>query len=179
MSTTTSLVERLAALPSLAEVPREQLEWLAAHGEFRRYSRGQVMFPAGEPSPDTAIVLAGRFSIRVVRGGISHRIKEWKTGDISGRLPFSRMTKVPGNVTADEDVELVAILEQHEREMVRECYEFTTMCVHEMVDRARQFKTHDLHSEKLQSLGRLSAGLAHELYHPSSAVARRLGPLRR
>ena len=130
------------------------------------------MFAAGLPSPDTSVVLAGRFSIRVVKGGISRRIKEWKAGDISGRLPYSRMTRVPGSVTADEDVELLAIPEPDEREMIRECYEFTTLCVHEMLDRARQFKTEDLQSEKMQSLGRLSAGLAHELNNPSSAVAR-------
>jgi signal transduction histidine kinase len=61
--------------------------------------------------------------------------------------------------------------------MTRECYEFTAACVHEMLDRVRVFKADDKHQEKMAALGRLSAGLAHELNNPASAVARAAGKL--
>ncbi|MGH9421868.1 MAG: sensor histidine kinase [Thermoanaerobaculia bacterium] len=41
-----------------------------------------------------------------------------------------------------------------------------------MVDRARHFTSSELRDEKLISLGKLSAGLAHELNNPASAVMR-------
>ena len=46
------------------------------------------------------------------------------------------------------------------------------MLVHAMLDRARAFTSSDLHDEKMLSLGKLSAGLAHELNNPASAIER-------
>ena len=56
--------------------------------------------------------------------------------------------------------------------MIRECHEVTSILVHTMVDRARAFTSSDLHDEKMVSLGKLSAGLAHELNNPASAIER-------
>jgi signal transduction histidine kinase len=167
-----SLIERLAALPALASIPRAQLEWLAAHGEIRRYQQGDLVVTKGEPIRDLTIILSGRISIRLDRSGIARIVKEWKTGDVSGYLPYSRLDTTPGDVFADEPIEGLVIRNADIREMIRECYEFTALCVHEMLDRAREFKIDDLQREKLASLGVLSAGLAHELNNPSSALAR-------
>jgi signal transduction histidine kinase len=166
------LIERLAALPTLASIPRVQLEWLAAHGEVRHYQQGQPISTKGHPIQDLFIILSGRISFRLDRGGIARIVKEWKTGDVSGYLPYSRLATAPGDVLADEPFEALAVPNAAIKEMTRECYEFTALCVHEMLDRARQFKSEDLLVQKLASLGVLSAGIAHELNNPSSAVAR-------
>jgi signal transduction histidine kinase len=56
--------------------------------------------------------------------------------------------------------------------MIRQCPTATTILVHVMVDRARHFTSTDWQDEKTMSLGRLAAGLAHELNNPASAVSR-------
>ena len=58
------------------------------------------------------------------------------------------------------------------RAMIRECHELTSILVHRMLDRARDFTSSELHDEKMVSLGKLSAGLAHELNNPASAIER-------
>jgi signal transduction histidine kinase len=97
---------------------------------------------------------------------------EWRAGDVTGLLPYSRMPASPGEVRADEATVVMAIHRDHFPEMIRECHEVTATLVHVMIDRARHFTASDFHDEKILSLGRLSAGLAHEPNNPASAVAR-------
>jgi len=175
------VVERLRALPTLASLPDDELEWLAAHGECRNYQAGDVIFSIDNPPTGTYIVLAGRISFRLLRDGIAHIVTVMERGGISGLLPYSRLTAPSGKAApgvlagfsqADEPVEIFLLDGVDGRTMARECHAFTTRCVHEMVDRTRVFKSADLQRERLASLGRLAAGLAHELNNPSSAVAR-------
>ena len=169
---TEDLVERLAAHRTLGAAPREQLKWVASHGQLRGYPAGTTLLRTGESIPELTVVLAGRFSIHVHRGAGWRKVMEWTDGDVGGLLPYSRMSASPGEIRTDEPTELVAVHRDHFPAMVRECHELASILVHVMLDRARHFRSSDLHDEKLASLGRLAAGLAHELNNPASAAAR-------
>ena len=56
--------------------------------------------------------------------------------------------------------------------MIRDHHELTTALVHTMTTRVREFTKQQQQEEKMMSLGKLSAGLAHELNNPASAMAR-------
>jgi signal transduction histidine kinase len=93
-------------------------------------------------------------------------------------MPYSRLVAPPGDVIAEQPSEVVTVYRADMPEMIRECNELTTILVHVMLDRARHFTSSYLHDEKLVSLGKLAAGLAHELNNPASAIGRSAGELR-
>jgi len=167
------LLAQLSAHASLGAVPRHELEWLAAHGVPRAFAAGDILTRAGGATPEGLFILfTGHIVIHVDRGAGPKKVMEWRGGDVTGVLPFSRMTSPPGDTLALEPTTSLLIERHLLREMTRECYEVTGVLVHKMVDRARQFASSDFHDEKMASLGRLSAGLAHELNNPAAAIER-------
>jgi signal transduction histidine kinase len=166
------LIDRLAEHRTVGKAPRAELEWLARHGHIRRLSAGQILSAKGVQVEALYIVLQGRLALFVDKGGAINKMVEWRDGDVSGVLPYSRLVAPPGNATALEDIEVLAIPRDQFPEMTRECFELTTILVHSMLDRARLFTSSDLQNEKMISLGKLSAGLAHELNNPASAIER-------
>jgi signal transduction histidine kinase len=169
---TTDLVDRLAEHKALGAAPREELAWLAAHGSLRKLNAGDVLTAKGARVEGLFVVLSGRIAISVDRGAGPHKIIEWREGDVTGLLPYSRLVSPPGDTVAQEPTEIVDVPREHLRAMTRECYEITAILVHSMLDRARVFNASDLQDEKMVSLGKLSAGLAHELNNPASAIER-------
>jgi signal transduction histidine kinase len=169
-----TIIERLAAHKALEGVPREELEWLAAHGELHRYAAGTVIATPNRDADRLSlmIVLGGYMAVYVTRGTGRRKVSEWRAGDVSGALPYSRLQKTIGDVVIEEDSEIFEVPREVFRELTRECPEVTAVLVHAMLDRARLFASTDWQDEKLMSLGRLAAGLAHELNNPASAVSR-------
>jgi signal transduction histidine kinase len=175
-----SLVDRLCAHRTIGRAPRAELEWLADHGWLARYEPGDVTGSLAELIQSLWVMLDGRMSIRVDRGAGPRKVMEWEGGDVSGLLPYSRMQgPPPGSLTIEEPAEGLRVDKSHFRELTRECPELTTILVHVMLDRARTFTSSEYHDEKMTSLGRLAAGLAHELNNPASAVVRGASALSR
>jgi signal transduction histidine kinase len=166
------IIQRLAAHRLVGSASRAELEWLADHGQLHRYAKGDLIARRDQPIVELSIVFSGRFAIHVDQRPGSRRVLEWRGGDLSGKLPYSRMGQPPGDTVVEEETESLSIDQSLFPEMIRECPTVTSTAVHVMLDRARHFNTWALQDEKIMSLGKLSAGLAHELNNPASAAVR-------
>ena len=165
-----SILESLMRHKALGEAPQHELEWLASNGTLLLYEMNEVVTMKGQHAPAMLIVFSGHLVIRVDRGAGSHKIIEWKDGDVGGTMPYSRGAIPPNDVIAEEQTRLLSIRKELFGDVTRECPTVTATLVHLLLDRARQFRSSDLRDEKLISLGKLAAGFAHELNNPATAV---------
>src|SRR5689334_5630935 len=170
--TPSDLVDRLAQHDTVGKAPRRELEWLASNGAVRALDPGDVLTAKGTHPEGMFIVLSGRIAIHVDRGSGLQKVMEWREGAVTGILPYSRIVGPPNDTMAMEPTTVLAIHRERMRDMIAECHELTSIFVHAMIDRAKQFNASDLQNEKLMSLGKLSAGIAHELNNPASAIER-------
>ena len=164
-------VDTLASLPLFEPIPRAQLEWLGARGDVRLLARGSILRELGEPIDEMWIPLSGRMSGHVPRGATWRNLMEVGPGYVLGAMPYSRAQNAVVRIVAEDETVLFVLSRSHFPDLVRECPELTSAFVGHMLDRAREYRTVQLHDDHMQSIGRLAAGLAHELNNPAAAAS--------
>ena len=172
------MIESLRTVPALSELNDSQLAWIAANSEERRYSAGEIIFHAGEPANFMVIVLEGEFETR--RDGPGGEVIRFRAqgGDVTGMLPGSRLTHIPSNAYAIADTRLAALHKDRFWVMFSHMPELAPKLIAVLTDRVRSATKAEQQREKLAALGKLSAGLAHELNNPASAVRQGAATLR-
>jgi CRP-like cAMP-binding protein len=103
------LIDRLAEHRTLSAASRTELEWLAAHGSIRNLNTGDALSTKGHLVEGLFIILSGRLAVFVDRADRPSKFIEWREGDVTSVLPYSRMVAPPGDVRALEPVEVFAI----------------------------------------------------------------------
>ncbi|MBD2753161.1 ATP-binding protein [Spirosoma validum] len=172
-----NLVENLRLFPAFEAVPDEQLQWFIDRAEEVTFPRETVIHKANEPVDYLILLLDGRIRIDVGANGAGDEII-YETQSILGMLPFSRMKKFPSRLIAEKQAHVLQLHRDHLRDLIHTCYELTEAFVHQMTTRVRDFTKMTQQTEKMASLGRLSAGLAHELNNPVAAVVRSVDTLK-
>jgi len=167
----------LLRVPVFADLPEEQIAWFLSHAEEMNLKAGATYFRQGDPPDAMYVILDGQLTGRGELGGET-AVFELNAGDVTGLLPFSRMKKFTVGVRAETDTRALRFPSSSFPELVQKMPELTQRLVGLMSDRIREVTRMEQQRDRLASLGKLSAGLAHELNNPASAAKRAASQLR-
>src|SRR5271169_2433179 len=166
----------LLRVPVFAGLPDDQLDWFISQSQEMNLKAGEVYSRQGDPADAMFVILAGLLQGRGERGGETF-IFDLEPGDVTGILPFSRMKKFTVSGRAQTDSRALRFPASLFPQLVQKMPELTQRLVGLMSDRIREVTRLEQQQDRLASLGKLSAGLAHELNNPASAAKRAAGQL--
>src|SRR5580658_937915 len=167
----------LLRFPAFAGLPDDQLDWFISRAEEKHLKPGEATFRAGDPADAMYVILDGQIQGRGDIGGETV-VFMIQAGAVTGLLPFSRMKQFTVGVRAVTDVRVLRFPSSLFPELVNKMPELTQRLVGLMSDRIRETTRREQQRDRLASLGKLSAGLAHELNNPASAAKRAASQLR-
>ena len=167
----------LLRVPAFADLPDEQITWFLSQSQEMHLKAGETYVRQGDPADAMFVILEGQFQWRGEFGGETV-VLPGKPGDVTGVLPFSRMKQFTVSGRAMTDGRVLKFPTSLFSELVQKMPELTTRLVGLMSDRIREATRFEQQRDRLASLGKLSAGLAHELNNPASAAKRATSQLR-
>ncbi|HSY66188.1 MAG TPA: ATP-binding protein [Terriglobales bacterium] len=160
-----------------ADLPDDQLDWFIGQSQELRLKAGDSYSRQGDPADSMFVLLEGEIQARGELAGdaVTFSIT---AGSVTGVLPFSRMKQFTVSLRAETDSRALRFPASLFPDLVQQMPELTKRLVGLMSDRIRETTRIEQQRDRLASLGKLSAGLAHELNNPASAAKRAASQLR-
>jgi signal transduction histidine kinase len=170
-------LDLLRRVPTFEELPDDQLTWFLGQSKELRLKAGDTYSRQGDPADAMFVILEGQLQGRGEINGETIII-ELEPGDVTGLLPFSRMKQFRVNGRAETDGLALRFPASQFPDLVQKMPVLTQRLVGLMSDRIRETTRFEQQQDRLAALGKLSAGLAHELNNPASAAKRATSQLR-
>ncbi|HEY1658358.1 MAG TPA: ATP-binding protein [Candidatus Sulfotelmatobacter sp.] len=167
----------LRRVTEFADLPDDQLDWFVSQAQELRLKVGEVYARQGQPADAMFVVLEGHLQVKGELNGEAV-VFDLEPGDVTGVLPFSRMKQFTVGGRAITESRVLRFPASLFPDLIQKMPELTQRLVGLMADRIRETTRREQQRDRLASLGKLSAGLAHELNNPASAAKRASSQLR-
>lgn len=168
--------EELKKVIACSDLPEEHLKWILDHSMSMDYEDGAIIGRTGEVAEWMFFIIEGRVDFYMNVNGrlvFYHYFEnDVESGGVTGLLPYSRMKVYPGNSVAIGKLRGLRLHKNYFQELEQLNPEFIQRLIGYMTERAKSFATTQMQHEKVSALGKLSAGIAHELNNPASAINR-------
>ena len=169
-------IEELKKIIALKDLPDEHLKWILDHTDYEEHEDGDIIYKTGDPINVMWIILEGKIDFYLnVNGQMVYYFSfenDNLSGGVGGLLPYSRMKASPGNSCIVGKARMLKLHKKYFQELEQLNPDFTQRLIGYMTERARVFATTQMQQEKVSALGKLAAGIAHELNNPASAIDR-------
>jgi len=156
----------------------EQIEYLLGHGAEKVLEDGEYLFREDDRVDSFYVVLDGAIRISRVEGGAEAEIVTHPPGAFTGQLAILAGKKAAHRARAVGETRLLEITSDAFRDVAAANPEVADIFISTIARRMRQTQAWMRQTEKLAALGKLSAGLAHELNNPAAAARRAADSLR-
>jgi signal transduction histidine kinase len=167
----------LLRVPAFAGLPDDQITWFISQSQELSLKPGVTYMREGDPADSMFVVLEGQLQARGEIAGDTIVIAI-RPGEVTGLLPYSRMKQFPLTGWAITESRVLRFPSSLFPDLVQKMPKLAEHLVGMMSDRIRETTRLEQQRDRLAALGKLSAGLAHELNNPASASRRAAGQLR-
>ncbi|MBB3083791.1 ATP-binding protein [Geodermatophilus sabuli] len=173
----------LRGLFLFADLDGAQLQWVADNADVVVSPAGTTVSTEGEPAECFFVLLDGTMSmVRLVGGSEVETVRTSQRGVYSGAVQFyigDRIPQVyPGTVRAVTDCRFLALPAAEFEAVFRRWYPMAVHLLEGLFFGQRDIAELVSQRERLLALGKLTAGLTHELNNPAAAASRAAAALR-
>lgn len=165
-------IEDIRDIPLFAGLDEAQLGWIVSHSTECELKAGDLMFSEGQPADHFFVFLSGAAEITKQVGEELVVLASHTRGVFTGEMPILLDQPYVATSTATEPTHLLQLDVVAFREMLVVCAPVASVMLPALAQRIQQTDMAVQQREKLAGLGKIAAGLAHELNNPAAAGRR-------
>jgi signal transduction histidine kinase len=171
-------LDKLQSITFFSSLPDNLLQWIIDHSSETSLCEGELLFEEGAPANYFFVLLSGGLLITKKIAGRNVVLAKHGPGNFTGEVPILTDTPYVASAHALGTCDFLKMKVEAFFQMLSVCPSIARKLFAIMTERIHHAENLIQQNEKLSGLGKLSAGLAHELNNPAAASRRATSQLR-